>query len=71
MERSEGRRGVSPGMIVGIVLVIILGWFALANSGRVNVDFVFFDTEMRLIFVILGSAVLGALIASVIAWRHK
>jgi uncharacterized integral membrane protein len=48
-------------VVVGIVGVVLL-WFALANSARVEVDFLFATRDVRLIYVILISAALGAVL---------
>ena len=57
--------------LVGIlVLGILLGWFALANIGRVRIDFWLFHRQAPLIVVILISGLLGALITFLIM-RHK
>lgn len=68
---QDGGRSVSVKWIVVGVLVVVLAWFGLANSARVKVDFIFMSRDMRLIWVILIAAVLGAAIAAVISWRHK
>ena len=52
----------SLGRIVGagvIALFVIL--FAAFNFDRVKVDWVLFERDSRLIYVIIGSALLGAL----------
>lgn len=41
------------------VLVAILVWFGFANSARVKVDWIVTTRHSRLIFVILGPALLG------------
>jgi uncharacterized integral membrane protein len=46
--------------IAGICAILIL-LFAFQNRGEVNVDYLFFERESRLIYVILGSAILGAI----------
>jgi uncharacterized integral membrane protein len=56
-------------IIAGIVIVLVL-WFALVNSQRVTIDFIIFERRARLIYVILGSAVLGA-IAGALLRRHR
>ena len=49
--------------IAGICAVLVL-LFAFQNRDPVNVDYLFFDRESRLIYVILGSAILGAIAGS-------
>ena len=56
--------------LVGIlVLGILLGWFALANIGKVRIDFWVFHRQAPLIVVILISGLLGALITFLIMRR--
>jgi uncharacterized integral membrane protein len=47
-------------IVAGIAAVLVL-WFAIVNWQRVTIDYIFFERESRLFFVILGSALLGAL----------
>jgi uncharacterized integral membrane protein len=57
--------------LVGILaLGILLGWFALANIRKVQIDFWLFHRQAPLIVVILLSGLLGALITFLIM-RHK
>jgi len=56
--------------LIGIVVaVIVLGWFAVANTRRVQIDFWVFHRQAPLILVILISGLLGALIALLIMRR--
>jgi uncharacterized integral membrane protein len=64
------RRTPSARLIVAAILIILVVWFALVNSQRVTVDFILFERESRLIYVILGSAILGA-IAGALLRRHR
>jgi len=56
------RSGISPRWIVAGVVAVVLLIFALQNSERVDVDFLFFDTQVRVVTVIAISAVLGFLV---------
>jgi uncharacterized integral membrane protein len=57
--------------MVGILVVgILLGWFALANTRRVQIDFWISHRQAPLIVVILISGLLGALITFLVM-RHK
>ena len=47
-------------IVAGIAVVLVL-WFAIANWQRVTIDYIIFERESRLFFVIVGSALLGAL----------
>jgi uncharacterized integral membrane protein len=51
------------------VMVILLGWFAVANVRKVQIDFWVFHRQAPLILVILISGLLGALIALLIMRR--
>jgi uncharacterized integral membrane protein len=56
--------------LVGILAVgILLGWFALANIRRVQIDFWVFHRQAPLIVVILISGLLGALITYLVMRR--
>lgn len=48
-------------LAVAAVLGILLVVFAFQNRDPVSVDFIFFTREPRLIYIILGSAILGAI----------
>ena len=56
-------------LIAIAVVVILLGWFAVANTRRVQIDFWVFHRQAPLILVILISGLLGALIALLIMRR--
>ncbi len=56
--------------LVGVaVAVILLVWFALANLGRVRIDFWVFHRQAPLILVIVISGLLGALITALVMRR--
>jgi uncharacterized integral membrane protein len=61
LHEPDGRRrgGVPTGWIVAGVVAILLLVFALQNSERVDVDFIVFDAQVRVVVLILASAVLG------------
>lgn len=48
--------------IIGGVIAISFGVFIAQNARRVKVDFIFFAAEVRLIWLFLICAVLGAII---------
>ena len=54
-QRSGRRRG---SIVAGIAVVLVL-WFAIVNWQRVTIDYIIFERESRLFFVIIGSALLG------------
>ena len=58
---------------IGVIVVAVglLVWFALANSQRVSVDFLVTTHSVRLIVVIVISAVLGAIVGQLVARRRR
>jgi uncharacterized integral membrane protein len=50
---------IRPKHVVIGVLVLLLLVFAILNTNQVNVDFLFADTDLALIFVIVASALIG------------
>jgi len=56
------RSGLSGRWIVIIVAAVLLVIFAIQNSERVDVDFFIFDTQARVVTVIVVAAVLGFVI---------
>lgn len=68
--REPGREGLGryAGAAV-IVLVVLL--FALFNRERVEVDWILFERDSRLIYVIIVSALLGALADRLLQRRRR
>lgn len=56
---TGGGRNVTAKQVIVIVLILVVVVLAIANSGKVTVDFVVGDVETRLFFVIVLSAVIG------------
>ena len=56
------RSGPSTRWIIVIVAAVLLVIFALQIAARVDVDFFVFDTEARVVTVIVVAAILGFLI---------
>jgi uncharacterized integral membrane protein len=54
------QRGAALKIGIGLFLLIVFVLFIIQNSGRVPVDFVFFTKRIRLIWVFLACALLGA-----------
>ena len=65
-----GRNPITPRHVVAAIVVAIVLWFAFANSQRVRVDYLVSDRDSRLIYVILGSALLGAIADRLLLWRR-
>jgi uncharacterized integral membrane protein len=59
--RPRQRQLPPPRLIVAAIAAALVLWFALVNTRRVKIDFILVERESRLIFVILGSALLGAI----------
>ena len=74
-EGGSSKRSVAPNQwaryVLAAIVVIYVVLFMFLNTDRVKVDYVFFTRESRLIYVILVSAVLGALAAALVKrWRR-
>ena len=59
MADGGGGRNINAKQILVGVLILLVVVLAIANSGRVKVDFVIGDVQMRLFVVIIGSALIG------------
>jgi len=57
-------------ILVVIVLAIVIA-FALANTDRVHVDYLVAERNSRLIYVILVTAGLGAIVGAAARGRRK
>jgi uncharacterized integral membrane protein len=59
-------------LVIALVLLVLLIAFVFANTRKVTVGFVFFDTHIRLIFVLLGTIAIGIIIDRLwIYWRRQ
>ncbi len=56
--------------IGGIIIALVIA-FAAANSQRVEIDYLVGSSDWRLIWVILGSAVLGSLVTLLVQRRRR
>jgi uncharacterized membrane protein YciS (DUF1049 family) len=56
------RSGISPRLVLIAVLAIVLIAFGIANFDKVRVNFLLFDSQARLVTVIVVSAGLGFVI---------
>ncbi|MFX3674488.1 MAG: lipopolysaccharide assembly LapA domain-containing protein [Paenisporosarcina sp.] len=54
-------------LLIGLIFAVIVAIFAVVNVDSVPVNYVFGSAEWPLILVILGSALLGALISGSVA----
>jgi LPXTG-motif cell wall-anchored protein len=57
-------------IVAGIIGVLLL-WFAIVNRQRVKIDFILFERESRLIYIIIGAAVLGAVAGALLRRRRE
>jgi uncharacterized integral membrane protein len=60
---ADGRK-LSAGVVALLLGLVALGAFMVQNPDRVRVEFLFWDLELALWFLVLASAVLGALVWS-------
>jgi uncharacterized integral membrane protein len=67
---AQDRERVARIVIAAAIAVLVL-LFALFNRDRVQVDWLFFERSSRLIYVIIGSALLGALADRLLQRRHR
>jgi uncharacterized integral membrane protein len=62
-ERSgTGDRRAMVRVVVIVVLVAVLVWWALANSQRVKIDFLVFERRSRLVYALALSALIGVVV---------
>ena len=58
-------------IVVALIIVVVLVAFVVKNSEKVDVSFVFFSAHVRLIWVLLVTAILGALADRLLLWRRR
>lgn len=61
----------SSRIVIAALAVLAVVWFAFANRQRVSISWWFFDRQSRLIYVIVVSAVLGAIADRFVLSRRK
>lgn len=54
-------------LLLGLIFAVIIALFAVNNVGAVPVNYVFGEADWPLILVILGSALLGAMLSGTVA----
>ena len=73
-DSGEDRRPVDrrrQATLIGVAIaVVLLVWFALANTRHVQIDFWVFNRQAPLILVIVISGLLGALIGALLMRRR-
>lgn len=70
-ELQKERRSRVVKAIIALVLAVLLIIFIIANSQPETVDFVFFEREVGLIWIMFGCAVLGGLVGFLIGKPGK
>jgi uncharacterized integral membrane protein len=71
-EREERRdRRETTKVVLVAVLVVVLVAFVLANTDTVNVSFVVADFDVPLIFVLVVTAIIGAVIDRLFQARRR
>jgi uncharacterized integral membrane protein len=70
---TEERHGfrTNPRQIAGIVLVIALVWFVLANREETDINFFVVDVSMPLWLVLAGTALVGAAVGFLLGGRRQ
>jgi uncharacterized integral membrane protein len=68
---AEKKGGVSPALIVGLVVLAALLIFIFQNTDDVEVSFLFFDFSAPLWLILLAVAVLGGLLDGVVARAYR
>jgi uncharacterized integral membrane protein len=69
-EDPQGTRN-NARLVVAAIAVVLVVAFAWANSKRVSINFLVGTHDARLIYVILGSALLGAIAGSLLGRRRR
>ena len=58
-------------IVVALVILVLLIAFVLKNSQKVTVHFIFFSSDVALIWVLLICILLGALVDRLLVWRQQ
>jgi uncharacterized integral membrane protein len=66
VSRTTMARWIAAGVVVLVLLV-----FAILNRHRERIDFIIFKRDSRLIYIIIGSALLGALADRLLIVRRR
>jgi uncharacterized integral membrane protein len=73
MAQESGQRSTSSyaRMAVAAIITVILVIFVVDNLEQVRVSFVFFKSDVGLIWVLIATAVLGGLVDRMLVWRGR
>lgn len=69
--RPAGRSRINGQVIGTVAIVILLLAFVLSNRDTVNIDFLVFDINVALIWVLVGTALLGAAAGFLLGRRSR
>jgi uncharacterized integral membrane protein len=64
--RPRPSRQNNTRLIVALVVTVLLVIFAIQNTREVRIDFLFFTWDSRMIYVIIVSAVAGAIAGALV-----
>jgi uncharacterized integral membrane protein len=68
--QAPDEKGAGRLIVAGIIVLVVI-LFALFNRERVQVDWILFERSSRLIYVIIASALLGALADRLLVRRSR
>jgi uncharacterized integral membrane protein len=73
MAEATGTRntGNMARIVVALIITVILVIFVVDNLEQVRVSFVFFKSDIGLIWVLIATAVLGGLVDRMLVWRGR
>jgi uncharacterized integral membrane protein len=58
-------------IVVALIIAVILVIFVVDNLEQVRVSFVFFKSDVGLIWVLIATALLGGLVDRMLVWRGR
>ena len=61
----------SAQLLLAFLIAALVVAFALENRQRVTVDFLYGTRESRLVYVIFGAAIFGAVADRLLIWRRR
>ncbi len=67
---DRNRKDVTRLIVIGLLLVLLIA-FIIGNSERVRVSFVFWHSDVRLIWVLIFTVALGIVIDRLIIWQRE
>lgn len=68
--RTQLQRQVTPGRIAWAVALLLLFVFGLQNRAVTTIHVLFWTVDIGLIWALLGTALLGAVVGYGAAWRR-